>query len=97
MNSQLTFGIVVGSRGFFPAHLARSGREEMIRALEGAGIKPLVLGTEDTQHGAVETREEAKKCAALFRPTATRSTASSSRCPISATSAPWPRPCGSPA
>jgi len=38
----------------------------MIRALEGAGIKPLVLGTEDTKHGAVQTREDAKKCAALF-------------------------------
>jgi L-fucose isomerase-like protein len=66
MNSPVTLGIVVGSRGFFPSHLAKSGREEMIRALEGAGLKTVVLGPEDTKHGAVQTRDDAKKCAALF-------------------------------
>ncbi|MGE5646028.1 MAG: L-fucose/L-arabinose isomerase family protein [Acidobacteriota bacterium] len=66
MNEQLTMGVVVGSRGFFPAHLAKSGREEMIAALERACIKPIVLGPEDTKHGAVQTRDDAKKCAALF-------------------------------
>ncbi|HZO52532.1 MAG TPA: fucose isomerase, partial [Bryobacteraceae bacterium] len=62
-----TFGLIVGNRGFFPDHLARSGREEMIRAIEKAGHKAVVLGTADSKHGAVETREEALKCAALFR------------------------------
>jgi L-fucose isomerase-like protein len=66
LNNQLTMGIVVGSRGFFPAHLAKSGREEMIAALERAGMKAIVLGPEDTKHGAVQTRDDAKKCAALF-------------------------------
>jgi L-fucose isomerase-like protein len=62
-----TFGLIVGNRGFFPDHLARSGREEMIRAIEKAGHKAVVLGTADSKQGAVETREEALKCAALFR------------------------------
>ncbi|MCC7235969.1 MAG: fucose isomerase [Bryobacterales bacterium] len=62
-----TFGVIVGNRGFFPGHLARSGREEILRALEAAGHKAVVLGTADSQHGAVETREEALRCAALFR------------------------------
>ena len=62
-----TFGLIVGNRGFFPDHLARSGREEMIRAIEKAGHRAVVLGTADSKHGAVETREEALKCAALFR------------------------------
>jgi L-fucose isomerase-like protein len=66
MSKQLTMGVVVGSRGFFPAHLAKSGREEMIAALERACMKVVVLGPEDTKHGAVQTREDAKKCAALF-------------------------------
>ncbi len=26
----LTFGIVVGNRGFFPDHLAKTGRDEII-------------------------------------------------------------------
>ncbi len=59
-------GVVVGNRGFFPSHLATSGRLEMIAALEAAGIKPIVLTPEQTAHGAVETYEDAKKCAELF-------------------------------
>ena len=46
-----------------------------------------------SKHGAVETHEEAKRCADLFARTANKSTASSSRCPISATSARSPTPC----
>ncbi len=39
----MTFGVIVGNRGFFPGHLAKSGREEMISVLEGAGMKAIVL------------------------------------------------------
>ena len=39
----------------------------MIAALEAAGIKPIVLTPEETAHGAVESYEDAKKCAALFK------------------------------
>jgi L-fucose isomerase-like protein len=67
MSRQMTMGVIVGNRGFFPSHLATSGRLEMIAALEAAGIKPIVLGPEETAHGAVETYEDAKKCAALFQ------------------------------
>ena len=63
----MTLGVLVGNRGFFPGHLATSGRLDIIAALESAGIKPIVLSPEDTAHGAVETYEEAKKCAALFK------------------------------
>ncbi len=67
MNKQMTFGIIVGNRGFFPAHLARSGRQEIIATLEKAGMNAVVLGPEDSLHGAVSTREDAKKCADLFK------------------------------
>src|SRR5580698_5041807 len=67
MAKQMTLGVIVGNRGFFPSHLATSGRLEMIAALEAAGIKPIVLSPEETAHGAVETYEEAKRCAALFK------------------------------
>lgn len=66
MSEKQTFGVLVGNRGFFPDHLAKSGREEMIRAVEHAGHKAIVLSPEDTKYGAVETREDAAKCAALF-------------------------------
>ena len=67
MSKQMTMGVLVGNRGFFPSHLATSGRLEIIAALEAAGIKPIVLHPDVTAHGAVETYEDAKKCAALFK------------------------------
>ena len=67
MGRQMTMGVVVGNRGFFPSHLATSGRLEIVAALEAAGIKPIVLSPEETAHGAVETYEEARRCAELFK------------------------------
>ena len=63
----MTFGVIVGNRGFFPDHLAKSGREEIIRALGTAGFDVVVLGPDDTKYGAVETHDDAKRCAELFR------------------------------
>jgi L-fucose isomerase-like protein len=60
-------GLIVGNRGFFPDHLAKSGREEMLRALESAGMDVVALTPEQSKHGAVETRDESKRCAELFR------------------------------
>jgi len=67
MAKQMTLGVIVGNRGFFPSHLATSGRLEMIAALEAVGIKPIVLTPEVTAHGAVETYDDARKCAELFK------------------------------
>ncbi len=63
----MTLGLIVGNRGFFPDHLAKSGREEMLGVLRNAGVKVVALGPNDSKHGAVETREESRQCAALFR------------------------------
>jgi L-fucose isomerase-like protein len=63
----MTMGLIVGNRGFFPDHLAKSGREEMIKTLQSVGMDVVVLGPEESKHGAVETHEEAKRCAALFQ------------------------------
>jgi L-fucose isomerase-like protein len=64
---KLTVGVIVGNRGFFPDHLAKSGREEILKALEAAGMTAVTLGPKESKFGAVETHEEAKRCAALFR------------------------------
>ena len=64
---KMTMGLIVGNRGFFPDHLAKSGREELIQVLQKAGMDAVVLSPEESKHGAVETYEEAKRCAALFR------------------------------
>ena len=62
-----TVGLIIGNRGFFPDHLAKSGREEMIAALAQAGIRAIVPGLDQTKHGAVETHQEARLCADLFK------------------------------
>jgi L-fucose isomerase-like protein len=67
MAKKMTFGLIVGNRGFFPDHLAKSGREEMIAVLKAAGYEVVCPSAEQTKYGAVETRAEAKQCAELFR------------------------------
>lgn len=62
-----TFGVIVGNRGFFPALLARDGREEVLRVLEQEGYKTVCLTPEDTKFGAVETLQDARRSADLFK------------------------------
>lgn len=69
---KLTLGVIVGNRGFFPDHLAKSGREEILKVLEDAGMDAVVLTPEESKYGAVETRDESHRCAELFRRNAAR-------------------------
>ncbi len=62
----VTFGVIVGNRGFFPDHLARSGRAEMIDAAQKAGYGVVAVSPDETKFGAIETRAEAARCAELF-------------------------------
>lgn len=64
---KMTMGLIVGNRGFFPDHLAKTGREEMLQVLQAAGIEVVALTPKESKHGAVETREEAKRCAELLK------------------------------
>ena len=64
---KMTMGVIVGNRNFFPALLAKSGREEIIKTLADKGYDAVVLTPEDTRFGVVETLEDARKCAALFK------------------------------
>jgi L-fucose isomerase-like protein len=64
---KMTMGVIVGNRGFFPDHLAKTGRQEMIQALEKASMDVVVLGPEQSKYGAVETYDDARRCAELFK------------------------------
>ena len=64
---KMTMGVIVGNRNFFPALLAKSGREEIIKVLADKGYDAIVLTPDDTRFGVVETLEDARKCAALFK------------------------------
>ena len=69
---RVTLGVIVGNRGFFPGHLAATGRLEMLKALEEEGIDAVIIDAAATNHGAIESRDEAKACAALFKANADR-------------------------
>jgi len=64
--AKTTFGVIVGNRGFFPDALAKEGREGILSVLKKSGYKTVTLSMNETKYGAVETFQEAKKCAALF-------------------------------
>jgi len=67
MAKKTCFGLIVGNRGFFPDELARDGYECLTRLLTELGYSVVVLGPKDTKFGCVETWEEAKTCAELFK------------------------------
>jgi L-fucose isomerase-like protein len=62
-----TFGIIVGNRDVFPDTLAKEGRLEIIELMKEMGYNYIILSEEDTKFGVVETYEDAKKCAQLFK------------------------------
>ena len=67
LNKKPTLGVIVGSRGFFPKHLADSGRKTILELLAKEGIDAVCLTLEDTLYGAVQTQNDAQKCADLFK------------------------------
>lgn len=66
-NLKGTFGVLVGNRGFFPDGLVLEGRKQVLEVLQREGYEAICLTEQDTKCGAVETHEDAVKCAELFR------------------------------
>jgi L-fucose isomerase-like protein len=62
----MTFGVIVGNRGFFPDHLVQTGRQQLLDLLSKEGFQCVALTPNDTKFGAVETYADAKKCAELL-------------------------------
>ncbi len=65
--SKTTLGLIIGNRNFFPSRLVSEGRQEILSVFEELGIESVLLNEDDTELGGVETWEDAKKCAALFK------------------------------
>jgi L-fucose isomerase-like protein len=64
---RITLGVIVGNRDFFPNRLVTEGRQDILKVLQESGIDAVILDEDATKLGGVETWENAKKCAALFR------------------------------
>lgn len=67
MKKQTTFGVIVGTRGFFPASLAEKGRKDILAKLNQLGFGVVIPAENATPYGAIETLSDAKICGRLFR------------------------------
>ena len=67
-NGKETFGLIIGTRAYFNSKLAIDVRETLCKELEKAGYGYVILDVAQTlTDGAMETVEDGKKCAMLFR------------------------------
>jgi L-fucose isomerase-like protein len=67
MENKQTFGVIVTSRGIFPAELAVKERKNIIEKLKKMGFGCVILSENVVPNGAVEIYQDVKKCAQLFR------------------------------
>lgn len=67
MENTQTFGVIVTSRSIFPAELAVKERKNIIEKLQTMGFGCIVLSENEVPNGAVETYQDVKKCAQLFK------------------------------
>ncbi len=61
-----TLGVIIGNRGFFPTHLCEAGRRTILKVLESEGFDVVIL-PDDAQSGSIESLQDARRCADLFR------------------------------
>ncbi|MDH7598918.1 MAG: hypothetical protein QHH07_04665 [Sedimentisphaerales bacterium] len=66
LDDKVTFGVIIGTRGFFNPQLASEGRRQVLSLLKRLGYGYVILPEDATGHGAVETYAHAKRCAELF-------------------------------
>jgi len=64
--SKATLAVIVGNRGFFPGQLVTEARADILRLFAEMDIAPVIVDDQTTRLGGVESRDDAKKCAALF-------------------------------
>jgi L-fucose isomerase-like protein len=64
---EMTLAVIVGNRDMFPDVLVSEGRQDILKVLGDMGIQAVIPGESETRLGAVETWEDARRCAALFK------------------------------
>ena len=67
MQNKTHLAVIVGNRNFFADSLVEQGRKEILAVLGEMGIPVVIPDEQTTRLGAVETWEDAQKCAALFK------------------------------
>ena len=65
----MCFGVIIGTRAYFNSDLAKDVRTQLLKTLDELGYDYVILPEDATPTGSssIETREDAVKCAKLFR------------------------------
>lgn len=61
-----TFGLIITSRSFFPAHLIKEARDSILKLLDEMGYGCVCVDETSCKMGAVQTHADALACAELF-------------------------------
>jgi L-fucose isomerase-like protein len=67
IEKKTTFGLIVGTRGFFNPALAAEGRQQLLAKLDQLGYNYVIPPEKATPNGAIETLADARICAELFQ------------------------------
>ena len=67
MEKKTTFGLIVGTRGFFNPALAVEARKQLLTRLDALGYSYVIPAEDATPNGAIETLADAKLCADVFK------------------------------
>jgi len=67
MKNNITFGVIVANRSFFPEQLVKEGRSRLTTVLEKLGYGCIMLGEKQGTLGSVSTYTDALECADLFK------------------------------
>ena len=62
-----TLGVIIGNRDFFPDILVAQARVQILQVLKEQNINGILLDEADTKLGGVESFQDARKCADLFK------------------------------
>ena len=63
----MTFGIIVSTRAFFPGSLALTARGIVERRMAALGHDIVMIEESAVKYGAIESYDDALKCAELFK------------------------------
>ncbi len=66
-NSPIALGVIIGNRDFFPDKLVSEARADLAKLFSELGLEAVMLDPADSKLGGVETHNDARKCAELFR------------------------------
>jgi L-fucose isomerase-like protein len=67
VKDQLTYGLLIGNRGFFPAHLCESARAVLLKIFANREEQIVTLSDQATQFGSIESVQDARLAADQLR------------------------------